>query len=148
MFEWAFLRPWEPRMRGILRIIVGLLFLEHGTAKLLDFPATQNHRAYDLMTLSPGLSGLLEFVGGILLTLGLFTRPVAFILSGEMAFAYFMSHAPRGFYPIAQGGNAGELAIIYCFIFLYFFFVGAGAWSIDQLLASQHAGRATAARTG
>jgi putative oxidoreductase len=77
------------------------------------------------------------FVGGLLIVFGLFTRPVAFILSGEMAFAYFMSHAPRGFYPIGQGGNAGELAIVYCFIFLYFFFVGAGAWSLDRVWATR-----------
>src|SRR5207253_7409507 len=104
-------------MRSILRIMVGLLFFEHGTAKILNFPAAQNPRPYDLFTLSPGLSGLLEFVGGILIVLGLFTRPVAFILSGEMAFAYFMSHAPRGLFPIApqSGGNGGELAIVYCF---------------------------------
>ena len=145
MFDWATLRPiWEPRMLSILRIIIGLLYLEHGTQKIFDFPPRPNARPFELFTLVPGLAGLLEFFGGILIIVGLFTRPVAFILSGEMAFAYFMSHAPRGFYPIGQGGNAGELAIIYCFIFLYFFFVGAGAWSLDQVWASR---KATAGRT-
>ena len=77
-------------------------------------------RPFQLFTLVPGLAGIMELVGGILIVLGLFTRPVAFMLSGEMAFAYFMSHAPRGFFPISMGGNGGELAILYCFIFLYF----------------------------
>ena len=89
----------------------------------------------------PGLAGLLETVGGVLIVLGLFTRPVAFILSGEMAFAYFMSHAPRGFFPLQTGGNSGELAIIYCFIFLYFFVVGAGVWSLDRLWTSRTGGK-------
>src|SRR4051794_10322418 len=75
----------------------------------------------------------MELVGGVLIVLGLFTRPVAFLLSGEMAFAYFMSHAPRGFYPIAMGGNGGETAILYCFTFLYFVFVGAGVWSLGEM---------------
>ena len=133
-------------MRSILRIMVGLLFLEHGTQKIFDFPARPNARPFELWTINPGLAGVLELVGGILIVLGLFTRPVAFILSGEMAFAYFMSHAPRGFFPIGMGGNGGELAIVYCFVFLYFFFVGAGAWSLDQLLASRNVERVAAAR--
>ena len=129
-FDWATLRlTWEPRMLSILRIMTGLLFLEHGTAKIFNFPARPNQRAYELFTLSPGLAGLMEVVGGILIVLGLFTRPVAFLLSGEMAFAYFMSHAPRSFYPLLSNGDA---AILYCFIFLYFFVVGAGVWSLDQ----------------
>lgn len=98
MFDWATLRvAWEPRMLSILRIMIGLLFLEHGTSKLLGFPPPANPRAYDLFTLNPGLQGPLELVGGLLIALGLFTRPVAFILAGDMAVAYFMSHAPRGF---------------------------------------------------
>lgn len=138
--DWTSLRlTWEPRMLSILRIIVGLLFLEHGTQKIFNFPPRPQPRAFELFTLNPGLAGVLELVGGILITVGLFTRPVAFILSGEMAFAYFMSHAPRGFFPISMGGNGGELAIVYCFVFLYFFFVGAGVWSIDQLMASRSA---------
>jgi putative oxidoreductase len=148
VFDWDALRlTWEPRMRSILRIVVGLLFFEHGTGKLLNFPPAQTARPYALFTLTPGLAGLLEFFGGILVILGLFTRPVAFILSGEMAFAYFMSHAPRGFFPIApaNGGNGGELAIIYCFTFLYFFVVGAGAWSVDAVWAGRARGRVGAA---
>ena len=139
MFDWATLRPtWEPRLLSILRMMVGLLFVEHGTQKIFNFPPRPNAVAYQLFTLVPGLAGLLELVGGALIVVGLFTRPVAFLLSGEMAFAYFMSHAPRGFYPIGQGGNGGELAIIYCFIFLYFFVVGAGVWSLDHLWASRN----------
>ena len=132
--DWTSFRlAWEPRVLSILRIIVGLLFLEHGAQKIFNFPPRPNATPYHLFTLVPGLAGILELVGGILIVLGLFTRPVAFILSGEMAFAYFMSHAPRGFFPIGSGGNGGELAILYCFTFLYFFFVGAGVWSLDQL---------------
>jgi putative oxidoreductase len=121
---------WSERMLSLLRIIVGLLFLEHGLAKILDFPHPPSHVAYTLLTINPGLQGLIELVGGLLLVLGLFTRPVAFILSGDMAVAYFMAHAPRGFFPLLNGG---ELAIVYCFLFLYFAVAGAGAWSLDQL---------------
>ena len=92
MFDWATMRlTWEPRMLSILRIMVGLLYLEHGLGKIFNFPAAPDHRAYVLFTLVPGLAGLLELVGGALIALGLFTRAVAFILAGEMAFAYFMS---------------------------------------------------------
>ena len=123
---------WGPRARSILRIMVGVLFLEHGTQKVFNFPPRPNATAFEIFSLVPGVAGILELVGGVLIAIGLFTRPVAFILSGEMAFAYFMSHAPRGFFPINMGGNGGELAIIYCFVFLYFFVVGAGAWSLDS----------------
>jgi putative oxidoreductase len=126
-------QAWEPRILSILRVMVGLLFLEHGTQKIFNFPPNPNPRPYHLFTLVPGLAGILELGGGILIVLGLFTRPVAFLLSGEMAFAYFMSHAPRGFFPVANGGNGGETAILYCFIFLYFAFVGAGIWSLDEM---------------
>src|SRR5208282_777073 len=142
VFDWASLRPiWDPRMLSILWIMVGLLFLEHGLNKLFDFPATPTHAPYALFTLVPGLQGLLELVGGLLTVGGLFTRPVAFVLAGDMAFAYFMRHAPRDFFPMNNGGDA---AILYCFIFLYFFVVGAGTWSLDQLLAT----RASAAVVG
>src|SRR5712671_7235662 len=114
---------WEPRMLSILRIIVGLLFMEHGLAKVFGFPLQPNHAPYAPFTLNPGLQGLLELVGGLLLALGLFTRTVAFILAGNMAVAYFMVHAPRGFFPLLNGG---ELAIVYCFIFLYFWVAGSG----------------------
>jgi putative oxidoreductase len=121
---------WEPRMLSILRIVLGLLYMEHGLAKILDFPHQPNHAPYALLNLNPGLQGLLELVGGLLLALGLFTRTVAFILAGNMAVAYFMVHAPRGFFPLLNGG---ELAIVYCFVFLYFWVAGGGEWSLDRL---------------
>jgi putative oxidoreductase len=126
-------QAWEPRILSILRIMTGLLFLEHGTQKIFNFPPRPNARPFELFTLVPGLAGIMELVGSILIVLGLFTRPVAFLLSGEMAFAYFMGHAPRGFFPISLGGNGGESAILFCFIFLYFAFVGAGIWSLDEM---------------
>ena len=119
-------------MLSILRIVVGLLYMEHGLAKVLGFPHQPNHAPYALFTLNPGFQGLLELVGGLLLALGLFTRTVAFILAGNMAVAYFMAHAPRGFFPLLNGG---ELAIVYCFLFLYFWVAGGGEWSLDRLRA-------------
>jgi putative oxidoreductase len=134
---------WSERMLSVLRIIVGLLFLEHGLAKIFGFPLQPNHAAYALLTINPGLQGLIELVGGLLLALGLFTRPVAFILSGDMAFAYFMAHAPRGFFPLLNGG---ELAIVYCFLFLYYAVAGGGAWSLDRLRHEPARGTARAAQ--
>jgi putative oxidoreductase len=122
-------RQWSERMLSVLRIIVGLLYMEHGLAKILDFPHQPTHAPYALFTLNPGLQGLLELVGGLLLALGFFTRTVAFVLAGNMAVAYFMAHAARGFFPLLNGG---ELAIVYCFVFLYFSVAGGGAWSLDQ----------------
>jgi len=118
---------WAPRLLSILRIMTGLLFLQHGTAKLLKIPVVPMFANLNLMT-PPGIAGILELVGGVLMILGLFTRSVAFVLSGLMAVAYFMAHAPRGFYPIL---NAGELAILFSFVFLYFAAAGPGPWSID-----------------
>jgi len=133
MADWATMRlTWEPRMLSILRIMTGLLFLQHGLAKVFGFPPTPNPRPFDLWTLNPGLQGSLELVGGLLIALGLFTRPVAFILAGDMAVAYFMAHAPRAFYPLSNGG---ELAILYCFVFLYLWVAGGGVWSLDRLWA-------------
>ena len=134
---------WEPRMLSILRIMVGLLYMEHGLAKVLGFPLQPNHAPYSLFTLNPGLQGLLELVGGLLLALGLFTRCVAFVLAGNMAVAYFMVHAPRGFFPIA---NKGELAVFYCWFFFFVIFYGPGRWSIDALIGKGKptAGTATA----
>ena len=123
------LNLWAPRVLSILRIVAGLLFLEHGTQKLFGFPPRSF--PFELMSIY-GLAAVLELVGGALLVLGLFTRPVAFVLSGEMAFAYFMGHAPQGFFPVANGGDA---AILYCFLFLYFVFSGPGPWSLDEALA-------------
>jgi len=118
---------WAPRLLSILRIMTGLLFLQHGTAKLLKIPVVPMFANLSLTSL-PGIAGVLELVGGVLIILGLFTRSVAFVLSGLMAVAYFMAHAPRGFYPIL---NAGELAILFCFVFLYLAAAGPGPWSID-----------------
>ncbi|HMK81437.1 MAG TPA: DoxX family protein [Xanthobacteraceae bacterium] len=119
---------WAPRLLSVLRIVSGLIFLEHGTAKWLNFPSLG--RAPEIASMS-GAGGVIELVGGALLVLGLFTRPVAFILSGEMAVAYWWSHAPRNFFPVL---NQGDAAILYCFIFLYLVFAGGGAWSLDRLI--------------
>src|SRR5260370_42514468 len=138
MPDFATLRvTWEPRILSVLRIVVGVLYMEHGLAKILDFPHQPNHAPYAVFTLNAGLQGLLELVGGLLLALGLFTRTVAFILAGNMAVAYFMVHAPRGFFPLLNGG---ELAIVYCFIFFYFFIAGGGALSLDPLPVSSPSG--------
>ncbi|MBU8872590.1 DoxX family protein [Reyranella sp. MMS21-HV4-11] len=123
----ALASAWAPRLLSILRIMTGLLFLQHGTAKLLKIPVIPMFANLSLTSL-PGIAGILELVGGVLIILGLFTRSVAFVLSGLMAVAYFMAHAPRGFYPIL---NAGELAILFCFVFLYLAAAGPGPWSID-----------------
>jgi putative oxidoreductase len=119
---------WAPRVLSILRIVAALIFMEHGTQKLFGFPPL-DRPAPELLSLS-GVAGVLELVGGALLVLGLFTRPVAFILSGEMAFAYWIAHAPQSFFPVLNGGDA---AILYCFVFLYMAFAGGGAWSLDNL---------------
>ena len=116
---------WQPRILGLLRIVAALSFLQHGTAKVFGFPHVPMFDGLQL--LSPvGFAGILEVAGGVLLLLGIFTRPVAFILSGEMAFAYFLAHAQKSFFPIL---NQGELAILYCFVFLYFAAAGGGAFS-------------------
>ena len=114
---------------SILRIFTGLSLLQHGTAKILGFPATPMFSNVQITSLT-GLGGLIELVGGILFTIGLFTRPVAFILSGFTAVAYFMAHASKSFFPVLNGG---ELAALYCFVFLYFVFAGAGPWSVDAI---------------
>ena len=119
---------WPPRMLSILRIVSALIFMEHGTQKWLNFPPLG--RAGPELASMSGFGGVLELIGGALLLLGLFTRPVAFILSGEMAIAYWWSHAPRAFFPVV---NQGDAAILYCFIFLYLAFAGGGAWSLDRM---------------
>jgi len=121
---------WAPRLLSVLRIITAFLFLQHGTAKLFGFPHVAFFDELSLLSLI-GFAGVLEAVGGLLLVLGLFTRPVAFILSGEMAFAYFIGHAPKGLFPLL---NNGEPAILFCFIFLYLAAAGGGAWSLDRRL--------------
>ncbi|MBV8776361.1 MAG: DoxX family protein [Alphaproteobacteria bacterium] len=125
------MEAWAPRFLGIMRIVVGLLFLQHGLAKLFGWPHVamfDNLHAFQLVW----FAGIIEFVGGILLTIGLWTRCAAFVMSGEMAVAYFMSHALRGFFPII---NNGEGAILYCFIFFYYFLAGSGRYSIDNARA-------------
>jgi putative oxidoreductase len=122
---------WSARMLSVLRIVTGLLFLEHGTQKLLRFPPPPNPGPALLSLL--GVQGILELVGGVLILIGLFTRPVAFILAGDMAVAYFYAHFPRGFFPLLNGG---QLAILFCFVFLYLFVAGGGAWSADAQRAT------------
>ena len=122
-----FFAVWSPRLLSVLRIVTGGLFMQHGTAKLLHVPHVPSFDNVQLMSLI-GVAGMLELGGGLLLLIGLFTRPVAFILSGEMAFAYFIAHAPKGPLPLL---NAGELAVVYCFLFLYLSVAGGGPWSLD-----------------
>jgi len=118
---------WAPRVLSVLRIVSGLALLEHGTAKIFKFPVVATMAKLDLASMG-GISGFLELIGGALLLVGLFTRPVAFILSGMCAVAYFYAHAPRGLFPILNGGEA---AIIYTFLLFYIAAAGPGPWSID-----------------
>jgi putative oxidoreductase len=124
------LNVWAPRVLSLLRIVAALLFMEHGLMKLFHFPGPQPG-APDPLPPMLLAAAWLEIVGGGLIVLGLFTRPVAFILSGQMAVAYFLAHAPQGFYPAL---NMGEAAILYCFLFLYLAFAGPGEWSVDAQL--------------
>jgi putative oxidoreductase len=130
MFD-RFRAAWAPGALSLLRFISGLLFLQHGTAKYLNFPHVA---AFDNMPWSsmPGLGGIVEFITGALLTVGLFTPIAAFFASGEMAVAYFTTWVPRSFVPILTPG--GDLAVLYCFVFLYLVFAGGGPWSLDALL--------------
>jgi putative oxidoreductase len=120
---------WRDTVLSILRIVTAFLFLLHGTAKILHVPHIATYDHLRLLSLS-GAAGVLELVGGTLLLLGLFTRPVAFVLCGEMAVAYFMAHFPRHVLPIM---NQGDSAVLYCFVFLYLCVAGAGPWSVDAL---------------
>lgn len=124
----SFYSQWAPRILSVLRIVTAFLFMQHGGQKLFGIPAPSPavHPLFSLI----GVAGILELFGGLLLCIGLFSRPVAFLLSGEMAVAYFMAHAPQGFWPLL---NKGEMAILYCFVFFYLFFAGGGSWSIDAL---------------
>lgn len=124
------LAQWAPRLLSVLRIVAALLFMQHGSQKLFAVPAMGGAQPVDLMSLI-GLAAILEFFGGLLILLGLFTRPAAFILGGEMAVAYFKSHAPQNLSPVL---NRGELAVLYCFIFLYLVAAGGGVWSLDRLV--------------
>ena len=123
----SLLANWTPRLLSVLRIVSGLMFMMHGTVKWLGFPVPRAS-PIEVWSLS-GAAGLMELVGGFLLLIGLFTRPVAFLLSGEMAFAYFIAHAPQGFWPYV---NRGELAALYSFLFLFMAAAGGGSWSVDR----------------
>ena len=124
----GFLEKWQPQLLSVLRIVAGLLFLEHGMSKLLHFPHVAMFDDIKIVSLI-GLAGIIELVGGALVTIGLFTRYAAFIMSGEMAFAYFMVHAKQNFFPLL---NMGEGVILFCFIFLYIAAAGPGPWSLDR----------------
>ena len=121
------LNAWQPRFLSVLRIVSALIFLFHGTQKLIGIPATD--RVVELFSL-PWFAGAIEIVCGIALLIGFLTRPAAFLASGTMAFAYWLAHAPRDLFPTNNGGDA---AILYCFIFLYLVFSGPGPWSVDAM---------------
>lgn len=128
----TFLDPWRPQLLSVLRIMSAALVLQHGTTKHLNFPAgPMNDATIGSMS---GVAGLIELVGGALLLVGFFTRPVAFVLSGMTAAAYFIAHAPKGFFPILNGG---ELAALYCFVFLYIAAAGGGPWSLDRAIGGK-----------
>lgn len=131
-----FLDRFSPQLLSVLRIMSALLFMAHGTSKLLGFPASEMFAQPPEMGTLIWFAGVLELVGGALLALGLFTRPVAFVLSGEMAFAYFIGHAPQASFPVQNGGDA---AILYCFVFLYFAAAGGGPWALDNMLFKSRA---------
>ena len=126
---------WRDRMLSMLRIVVALLFIEHGTQKMFNLPVAARPMDYHLVSLI-GLAGVLEACGGFALLIGLFTRPVAFLLAGEMAVAYFKAHFVRGFFPV---NNGGEPAVLFCFIYLYLAFAGGGVWSVDYAIAASRA---------
>ena len=125
----SFLDRWAPYALGLLRIVAALIFFEHGTQKLLGYPVRGGGGAGPALLSMYGIAGMLEIAGGALLLVGLYVRPVAFILSGMMASAYWISHAPRSVFPVLNGGDA---AILFCFIFLYFVFAGGGAFALDN----------------
>jgi len=124
------LTAWGPRALSVLRIITGLMIIQHGMAKLLGFPVVASFANLNPFSLI-GAAGFIELIGGALLIIGFLTQPVAFIVSGEMAFAYFMVHAPKSFFPLINGGT---LAIAFCFTCLYLATAGAGPWSVDATM--------------
>jgi putative oxidoreductase len=131
----SFYSTWTPRALSLLRIIVAFLFMAHGAQKLFGFLAPPESSGPPFFS-QMWIGGVLEFFGGVLLLVGLFTRPVAFILSGMMAVAYFQMHAPGGFWPLQ---NKGELAVLYCFVFLFFAVAGGGEWALDRLFFRRRA---------
>ena len=124
----SFFAVWSPRILSVLRIVAALLIMQHGAQKLFGFPPGPQPSPRPALLSLIGVAGILEFFGGLLLLVGLFTRPVAFILSGLLAVAYFMAHAPQGFWPVL---NRGELAVLYSFVYLYLAVAGGGSWSVD-----------------
>jgi putative oxidoreductase len=134
----SYSRAWAPQLLSVLRIVTALLFMQHGSAKLFHVPHQQMFDHLQLLSLL-GLQGVLEFFGGLLLLVGLFSRPVAFVLSGDMAVAYFMAHFPKGWLPIVNGG---DLAVLFSFVFLYLCAAGPGPWSLDTQLAQRRLVRA------
>jgi putative oxidoreductase len=130
--------PWPSRMLSILRIVAGVVFFTTGTMKLFNYPPMPPGMPPIELMSQMGIGGLLEVVGGVLFTIGLLTRPVAFVLAGEMAVAYFQFHHPQSFFPTV---NNGVPAVLYCFIFLYFVASGAGVWSVDAAIARSRSGR-------
>jgi putative oxidoreductase len=124
------LTAWTPRALSVLRIITGLMIIQHGMAKLLGFPVVASFANLNPLSLI-GTAGFIELIGGALLIIGLLAQPAAFIVSGEMAFAYFMVHAPKSFFPLINGGT---LAIVFCFTCLYLSTAGAGPWSVDAMM--------------
>src|SRR6185436_11362731 len=131
----AFFDAWRPRALAVLRIVSGYLLIPHGTAKLFGAPHQEMFDGLQLFSLM-GLAGVLEVLGGALFPIGLFTRPVAFVLCGFMAVAYFMAHASQGNVLLPML-NQGEYAVLFCFVFLYYVFSGAGAWSVDAMRHSR-----------
>jgi putative oxidoreductase len=129
--------PWRGRMLSVLRIVAGAVFISFGTMKLFNFPPVPAGMPPIPLMSQLGLAGTLESIGGLLIIIGLFTRPVSFVLAGEMAVAYFQGHYPKSFWPTT---NMGTPAILYCFIFLYFVFAGAGPWSVDAMIARSRGG--------
>ena len=130
-FDRSMLESWRPHALAVLRIVTGYLLIPHGTAKLFGAPHQAMFDGLQLFSLM-GLAGVLEVFGGVLILIGLFTRPVAFVLCGFMAVAYFMAHGSQGNVLLPML-NQGELAVLWCFVFLYFVFAGAGAWSVDAM---------------
>lgn len=131
----SFYAAWTPRLLSLLRIVAAFMLIAHGAQKLFGFLAPPGMPSFQPMS-QMWIAGVLESFGGLLLFFGLFTRPVAFILSGMLAVAYFQMHAPSGFWPLQ---NKGELAVLYCFVFLFFAAAGGGAWSLDRLLGRERA---------
>lgn len=129
MIKNEFFDVWAPRVLGVFRFFAGALLMQHGAQKLFGILGSK-HGAAAAFT-QPWVGGVLEFFGGLLVAIGLFTRPTAFLLSGTMAVAYFQFHAPGGFWPVINGGDP---AALYCFVFLYLAFAGGGPWALDALL--------------